>query len=96
MVVGGGGGGDALLVAPRVRGVVQMRMTCVAAAAGDGLLLGDAGLPDGCDEARLGVSAAAAAAAAAAAVHSLIALSDAWAAAATEGRRRLSWTCCSR
>ena len=82
-----------------------MRMTCVAAAAGDGLLLGDAGLPNGCDEACPGVSAAAAAAAVAAAaaaaaaaavVPSLIALSDAWAAAATEGRRRLSWTCCSR
>ena len=75
-------------------------MTLVAAAAGDGLLLGDAGLPNGCDEACPGVSAAAAACAAAAAaaavVPSLIALSDAWAAAATEGRRRLSWTCCSR
>ena len=51
-------------------------MTLVAAAAGDGLLLGDAGLPNGCDEACPGVSAAAAACAAAAAavVHSLIAL----------------------
>ena len=53
-------------------------MTLVAAAAGDGLLLGDAGLPNGCDEACPGVSAAAAACAAAAAaaavVPSLIAL----------------------